>query len=389
MKKALNILFLSSWYPSRVHTTNGNFIKRHAEAIALKHKLFLIYVQSDLNTKTIEVQDHIVSDNLREIIIYYPKVSSGIFSSIKKFYWNLKAYNIGLKLLPEIDIIHGNIIYPVAIWALWLRFKLQKPLVFTEHWSGFFDQNWKNLSFITKLIIRTAVKRIKEITVVSEDLKLNMLKKGLNNKYRVIGNVIDTMLFIPKPELKSDKFIFLHVSNLDDKIKNLSGIITAYAKVCIKFPDSHLRIIGDGNITPHLKYAQSIGLDDTNFSIEGEKPLEDIAFEMQRSNCLVLNSHFETQGCVILEAFSCGLPVISTNVGGIKEILNEDRGILIKVNLPNELVSAMESILIINFDSQAMRHFIEMGFSKKSVSEKFDSLYQRINDCNILKTPIK
>ena len=86
--------------------------------------------------------------------------------------------------------------------------------------------------------------------------------------------------------------------------------------------------VGDGDITPHLKYAQNIGLNETNFSIEGEKPLEDIAFEMQRSNCLVLNSYFETQGCVILEAFSCGLPVISTNVGGIKEILNSDRGIL-------------------------------------------------------------
>ncbi|HIF14067.1 MAG TPA: glycosyltransferase family 4 protein [Bacteroidetes bacterium] len=380
MIKAFNILFLSSWYPSRAHTTNGNFIKRHAEAIALKHKVFLLYVQSDINAKTIELDDNRVSKNLREIIIYYPRVTPGLFSTLKKFYWNVKAYKVGLKLLPEIAIIHGNVIYPVAIWALWLRFKLNKPLIFTEHWSGYFDQNWKGLSFITKLIIRSAVKRINEIISVSEDLKTNMLKRRLKNNYSIIGNVIDTSIFVPKPPLKTNKFIFLHVSNLDDKVKNLSGIIEAFSKVCINYPNSLLRIVGDGDISPHLIYAHSMGLNETNFSIEGEKPLEDIAIEMQRSNCLVLNSHFETQGCVILEAFSCGLPVISTNVGGIKEILNADRGILIKANMPNELISAMERILNMKFDSQAMRHFIEEGFSIKSVSEKFNSLYQRISN---------
>ena len=211
MKKALNILFLSSWYPSRAHTTNGNFIKRHAETISLKHKLFVLYVQSDINAKNIDINDQVISENLREITIYYPKVSSGIFSAIKKFYWNLKAYNIGLKLLPEIDLIHGNVIYPVSIWALWLRNKLKKPLVFTEHWSGYFDQNWNNLSFFSKLIINASIKRIAEISVVSEELKLNMIKRNLSCNYNIIGNVIDTNLFKPNSELKTDRFIFLHV----------------------------------------------------------------------------------------------------------------------------------------------------------------------------------
>ena len=74
MKKALNILFLSSWYPSRAHTTNGNFIKRHAEAISLKHKLFVLYVQSDINAKKIDINDQVVSENPKKQLSFVPKM---------------------------------------------------------------------------------------------------------------------------------------------------------------------------------------------------------------------------------------------------------------------------------------------------------------------------
>jgi len=47
LKKKLHILFLSSWYPSHVSPSNGDFIQRHAEAIATKHNVTVIYVTTD------------------------------------------------------------------------------------------------------------------------------------------------------------------------------------------------------------------------------------------------------------------------------------------------------------------------------------------------------
>jgi len=43
----LHVLFLASWYPSRILKSNGDFIQRHAEAVALQHKVSVIHVKSD------------------------------------------------------------------------------------------------------------------------------------------------------------------------------------------------------------------------------------------------------------------------------------------------------------------------------------------------------
>jgi len=52
--KKLHVLFLASWYPSRVLKTNGDFIQRHAEAVALQHNVTVLHVISDsyLSEKT-------------------------------------------------------------------------------------------------------------------------------------------------------------------------------------------------------------------------------------------------------------------------------------------------------------------------------------------------
>ena len=49
--KKLNILFLSSWYPNRVLPTLGNFVQKHAEAVALYEHVIALYVCSDANNK--------------------------------------------------------------------------------------------------------------------------------------------------------------------------------------------------------------------------------------------------------------------------------------------------------------------------------------------------
>ena len=49
MTPKLHILFLCGWYPSRVLTNNGDFIQRHAEAVATKHNVSVLHIISDPN----------------------------------------------------------------------------------------------------------------------------------------------------------------------------------------------------------------------------------------------------------------------------------------------------------------------------------------------------
>ena len=51
MHKKLHILFLSGWYPSRVSPSNGDFVQRHAEAVATVQNVTLIHVITDKNIK--------------------------------------------------------------------------------------------------------------------------------------------------------------------------------------------------------------------------------------------------------------------------------------------------------------------------------------------------
>ncbi len=66
---------------------------------------------------------------------------------------------------------------------------------------------------------------------------------------------------------------------------------------------------------------------------------------MQQASAFILFSRFESQPCVILEALCCGLPVISTNVGGIPDLLNETNGILVESEDIDGLVLAMKSMI--------------------------------------------
>lgn len=66
---------------------------------------------------------------------------------------------------------------------------------------------------------------------------------------------------------------------------------------------------------------------------------------MQAADCLLLTSHNEGLPNVILEAISCGLPVVATNVGGIAEGLSQsDRGRLVDTRDPGAIAAAMEAM---------------------------------------------
>ena len=75
--------------------------------------------------------------------------------------------------------------------------------------------------------------------------------------------------------------------------------------------------------------------------MEGEKSLEEVASLMGESHAFLLFSHYENLPCVILEAFSCGIPVVSSDTGGIREHLDPSRGILVTNGAEDELERAL------------------------------------------------
>jgi glycosyltransferase involved in cell wall biosynthesis len=72
---------------------------------------------------------------------------------------------------------------------------------------------------------------------------------------------------------------------------------------------------------------------------------QEVANKMKNANCFVLFSDYENQPCVILESFATGIPVIAPRVGGIPEIVEENRGILVEKADEKALFEAMKNVL--------------------------------------------
>lgn len=101
---------------------------------------------------------------------------------------------------------------------------------------------------------------------------------------------------------------------------------------------------------------------------------------MQSAHALVMFSRYENFPCIIIEALCCGLPVISTHVGGIPEAVNDSNGWLI----PSENEEALLETMIRMIDSYAVfnRHEVanDAGdkYNDSVIGKQFYSLYQQV-----------
>ena len=96
---------------------------------------------------------------------------------------------------------------------------------------------------------------------------------------------------------------------------------------------------------------------------------------------LVMFSNKENQPCVINEAFSCGLPVISTNVGGITEFFPKNFGIIIEKGNENDLYEAMAKCINgkVEFAKpKDMHQYAVNHFSIQIIAKELEKVYSKV-----------
>jgi len=372
-----NVLFLSSWYPSRVHTTLGNFVRYHALAASKYNSINVLYIVADDNVKDYEIkyfQDH----ELKTTIVYFKR---GIFKYLNYFVAFTKGFHfVKEKNKLKFDIVHMNIMHP-GIWqALYLKWRYKIPYVVSENWHGFQDLAKYNLSFLEMKLIKIGIRFSSVISPVSKQLKNCMINANYQAKYQIIPNVVDTDKFhIGELDTNKNNFTFLHVSTLDDSIKNVSGIIDAFEK--IKHKNMVLKIIGDGPVDWIIKKVSTLKTKNTVI-VESEKTHDQIAKEMQKADVFVLFSNIENLPLVLIESISSGTPFIATKVGGIPELFNNELGRLVDAGSIDQLLSEM-NFMVKNpdfFNPSRIRSFAIKNYSNEEVGKKFNDLY--IENCN-------
>jgi len=206
-------------------------------------------------------------------------------------------------------------------------------------------------------------------------LKKCMVNAGFKANFSIIPNVVNTNVFNFQNDKPATKFFtFLHISTLDDSIKNVSGIIDAFEK--LEQPNLILKIVGDGPIDWILNRVKTIKSSNT-IIVNKEMKHQDVATEMQLADVFVLFSNIENLPLVLIESISCGTPFISSNVGGVAELHNNELGVLVEAGNVEELTTEMNNIIknLNKYNPQKIRQFAIDQYSEEVVGKKFNDLY--------------
>jgi glycosyltransferase involved in cell wall biosynthesis len=378
------ILWLCSWYPSKADPFNGDFIQRHAQAASLYNDITVIHVYADRGERApkLLVQTN-AGTSLKEMVISFRKnmsVPGRLRAHLKLISFYKKAIEEHIRANGMPDLVHVHVPVWAGMAALWLKRKYDIPFIVTEHW-GIYNEievnnfRTKSLRFrkATKRIFRESSAFLSVSRFIAEGVNRDVLKK----EYEVFPNVTDTDHFFPINKQR-EVFRFIHVSTMV-ALKNAEAILRVFDDLIASGKTAELVMVGPAPDTV-TKLAASSRSAAGSIRFTGEISYKAVGAEMQTADCLLLFSNIENSPCVIGEALCCGLPVISSEVGGIPELVNNSNGILIPSGNETALLQAMTTMIddIRSFDTGKIAAEAKEKFSYQSVGKKMDEAYRRI-----------
>ncbi|HXB30365.1 MAG TPA: glycosyltransferase [Puia sp.] len=388
MKK---VLWLTSWYPNETDPFSGDFIKRQAEAVSIYQSLIVLWVGKyapiNFSNRTNYTNSELKTENLKEYILYYPSPgeSNNIFSKFKSllnYFKKNREFIQQLRKKNELpDLVHVQVAMKAGLIALYMKWKYKIPYVLTEHWSGYFSVAKDSLfkkSFLTRFLTRIILKNATVVLPVSTSLGNQIDQFWAHVPFQKIPNVVDTLLFYPALAKTTHAFRFIHISSLAYP-KNPEGIINSFIHMLHLHFDVELVLVGPLNSSVNKLLSAEV-MSAGRIRTTGEISYEEVGKELRNADALIMFSYYENMPCVILEALCTGIPVIASDVGGIREVVNTDNGILVEAGKENQLIEAMKQ-MISNyklFEKDLISKQAKEQFSYQIIGKKILQIYNDV-----------
>lgn len=227
-----------------------------------------------------------------------------------------------------------------------------------------------------------------DLVISSCDATAEAAKKIMminNLKYEIIPNSIDSGFFKPKKRKNKadneEKFVFGYVGKLR-YAKGVDNIINAFSVIAAENNKVELLLIGR-----ERDYAYSLisYLEENikeRIKIIGQIPREELVEYYQKFDCFILASRYESFPNTLLEAMSCGIPVIASNVGCVNEIIGGSSNIIFNSEDIEQLIKAMNTMLkkphIREKTGFYNRKSVELNYSRKIIAKRYIKLYKKM-----------
>jgi teichuronic acid biosynthesis glycosyltransferase TuaC len=265
--------------------------------------------------------------------VYFPRFLSvpGFLKSCDGFFMALGSLRTLIKLRKQFNIIDAHFAYPDGYAATLLGKWLKTPVTITLRGT---EVPLSKMPGRKKRLL-TALNNAARVFSVSDSLKRHVVSLGAqSDKIRVIGNGIDAVKFSPlaktvaRAELNipEDAKVLVSVGALVDR-KGFHRVIEVLPALVEKYPELIYLIVGgdspEGDIRERLEQQVRTLKLEKHVRFLGAFPSEKLKIPLSASDLFVLATANEGWANVFLEAMACGLPVITTEVGGNKEVVND------------------------------------------------------------------
>lgn len=298
----------------------------------------------------------------------------------------------------KLDLLHAHYAIPHAMSAYMAREISGLPYVVTLHGS---DVHTLGLDPAYKPVVKHTVENANGVTAVSDFLRKKAQDElGIERDIQVIPNFIDTTHFTPTPGFRltvesgcvslrkgneaetidPEEKVLLHASNFRP-VKRVVDLIEIMRIIVDHNPKVRLVIAGDGPTRIEVeRRIEALDLCNNVHLLGIKSNMKEI---MCSADVFVLNSTLEGMPLVLLEAMSCGLPVVTTPAGGIPELVRP--GIDGMVTKGFEQDEYAQTILEILDNEQlrlkmasAGRSRVEDQFSADNIVPKYEKLFESV-----------
>ena len=369
----LKVLVFVNRYPSPEHPAPGAFVREHARAAATYGDVVVLCNDggSRVRRPGHTLEDG-TQDGLRTIRLSYRRPPRPLPHV---------HYRLGLRAaLRQLaaggfrpDVVHAHY-YVAGGTAVRIARRRGVPVVISEHSSTF---PAGRVSGRERWRARRTLERASLVCPVSSHLEEHIRAAGIDARFRVVPNAVDTEVFRPaarSPRGVGDPPLLAFVAIIR-RGKGLHDLLHALATLA---DDPWLlEVVGDGPARSEAeRQVKSLGLAQ-RIHFRGELSKTEVAALLQRSDVFVLPSHAETQGVAAIEAMACGVPVVSTKVGGIPDVVDSGSGVLVPPASPPDLASALRGMLssLERFDRTAIARRTHERFGYATVGRALHEIY--------------
>ena len=256
----------------------------------------------------------------------------------------LASTMVDVVLNNDLDLLHVHYAIPHASAAYMAKQILKKkgkdiPVITTLHGTDI-TRVGKEKTF--EPVVTFSINESDAITAVSNNLRKETYHSfAIEKEIEVIHNFVDVQRFDKKPLdafrkvlAPNGERIIAHASNFR-KVKRVNDIIRIFANINKVVP-SKLLMVGDGPDRPGAEeLCRELGICDDVRLLGKQQEMEEI---LAISDMFILTSEYESFGLSALEAMAAGVPVLSTNAGGIPEInIHGETGFMANIGDVNEL----------------------------------------------------